>query len=156
MSRARVPCPVPIGNPDSDAVLSSMRRMNISQVERNPDRDLSYCRLLGKTLDQSRLENTNWCVCGACGNLPTVRENVCCREGFADGLRGDGTQLGADVMDRLAVKLKNACITNHPSFGKVVLDREVLSIWVENKKYEYSSKRKTLKDENRQVVWCKS
>ncbi|EPB68028.1 hypothetical protein ANCCEY_12883, partial [Ancylostoma ceylanicum] len=127
MSRARVPCPVPIGSPDPDAVLSSMRRLNITQVGRNPDRDLSYCRLLGRTLDSSRVENTDWCVCGACRNLPTVRENVCCREGFADGVRGDGSDVGADVMESLAARLKECparCITDHSSFGKVVLDRE--------------------------------
>ncbi|EYC11090.1 hypothetical protein Y032_0052g2210 [Ancylostoma ceylanicum] len=46
MSRVNVPCPVAMSNPDTDVVLSSMRRMNISQVERNPDRDLRLDRIV--------------------------------------------------------------------------------------------------------------
>ncbi|CAH3148908.1 unnamed protein product [Pocillopora meandrina] len=61
----------------------------------------------------SRMGNTEWCLCGACALMPVANECYCCQE-----------------LEELNQKFDNSgvrCITEHPKFGIVCLDTDVLS-----------------------------
>lgn len=63
---------------------------------------------------EGRLRSTDWCSCGHCMSLGTVRECLCCKE-----------------IDALINKLEQErhelnCITQNPEFHTVVLDQAVL------------------------------
>ncbi|XP_064612525.1 P2X purinoceptor 7-like [Liolophura sinensis] len=63
-----------------------------------------------------RRENTEWCTCGQCHPLDSQEECICCQE-------------ISRVVDRIELAPgdeKPKCITEHPGFQSVVLDRDVL------------------------------
>lgn len=61
----------------------------------------------------SRMGNTEWCLCGACALMPVANECYCCQE-----------------LEELNQKFVNSgvrCITEHPKFGIVCLDTDILT-----------------------------
>ncbi|XP_070539207.1 uncharacterized protein [Ptychodera flava] len=66
-------------------------------------------------VDIGRLQNTEWCTCNNCGNMPTVNECVCCGE-------IDVLQLEKEMHGNLT------CIVNHPGFTNCCLDEFVLRV----------------------------
>ncbi|XP_066292003.1 uncharacterized protein [Branchiostoma lanceolatum] len=64
-------------------------------------------------VDIERLQNTEWCSCGRCVNMDTVRESVCCREQMR-------------VCERRERHPDIECITQHPGFPAVCLSEDVL------------------------------
>lgn len=57
-----------------------------------------------------RLQNTLWCTCGHCAPLPTIRENLCCKE-----------------MEQIKDKIDGlTCIIANPDFPTVCLNPVVL------------------------------
>ena len=57
-----------------------------------------------------RLHQMLWCTCENCTRLPTIPENICCRE-----------------MESLGTKLEGVkCVTKHADFGTICLNPAVL------------------------------
>ena len=57
-----------------------------------------------------RLHQMLWCTCENCARLPTIPENICCRE-----------------MESLSTKLEGVkCVTKHADFGTICLNPAVL------------------------------
>ncbi|RCN33233.1 hypothetical protein ANCCAN_20945 [Ancylostoma caninum] len=82
-----------------------------------------------------------------------ARENVCCQE-----LLDVSTSVNPEVVTRVSEKLKSVpgrCIVEHPSFQKFVLDKEGISLWIENKRFECGPKstNSTSMDEPRHVLY---
>lgn len=60
--------------------------------------------------EEWRLDSDLWCTCGHCVRMPTIVENLCCKE-----------------MTELETKLENIpCITDHSDFHIICLHPEVL------------------------------
>ena len=59
---------------------------------------------------EDRIGHNRWCLCGNCPSMPTAKEAICCKE-------------ISEATDKMG---SNVCITIHPSFNLVCLDREVL------------------------------
>ncbi|EYC15176.1 hypothetical protein Y032_0037g3364 [Ancylostoma ceylanicum] len=133
-------CPVAIGNPDSSYVLETYRRRNFC-TSQDTSGDSLFCRWLNRRFEPSRSANTRWCTCGTCVAFPMARENVCCQE-----LVDVNTSVHTEVFTRVSEKLKSVsgrCIVEHPSFQKFVLDKEGISLWIENKRFECGPKSST-------------
>ncbi|XP_056400542.1 uncharacterized protein LOC130294562 isoform X2 [Hyla sarda] len=65
-----------------------------------------------ETIDYRRdIKNTNWCKCGNCCVMSTVEESICCHE--ISGLHS-------------MINDERVCITKHPAFLELCLDRERL------------------------------
>ncbi|XP_022101364.1 P2X purinoceptor 7-like [Acanthaster planci] len=62
----------------------------------------------------ARLGNNNWCECEQCTPMPSVRESKCCKE------------IDAVLRMTESFVLDLDCITEHPGFRTVCLDRWVL------------------------------
>ena len=68
------------------------------------------CTTTGGQNRESRRENTDWCHCDNCAVMPIVKECLCCRE-----------------IRKLEWLMEDiGCITSHPDFATVCLDRAVL------------------------------
>ena len=59
-----------------------------------------------------RRESSSWCLCGRCVVMPSEKECVCCRE--------------FDQVNAMLADESVQCITLHPRFAAVCLEREVL------------------------------
>lgn len=62
-------------------------------------------------MDNSRLNNLNWCSCGRCSlaNVGSVRECVCCKE-----------------VECVKSRIFNSCITENVRFTSLCIDNEAL------------------------------
>ena len=60
----------------------------------------------------TRRESRSWCLCGHCVVMPSKIECVCCRE--------------FDQVNSMSADESVQCITLHPRFAAVCLEREVL------------------------------
>ncbi|KAL6735573.1 hypothetical protein Aduo_006001 [Ancylostoma duodenale] len=131
-------CPVAMGTPDPSYVLSIYERRNYNLPSVDKD-DTLFCRILNRRVDPSRLADRHWCSCGNCILFLQPRENLCCQEVFRMA-----SSPFTEVVERIKEKMENmdgCCITGHPSFRKVVLDKEVLSLLLENGRFEARGKR---------------
>ncbi|RCN41399.1 hypothetical protein ANCCAN_12666, partial [Ancylostoma caninum] len=102
-----------------------------------------FRRILNRRVEPSRLTDKQWCSCHNCVVFPSQpRENLCCQEVFRMA-----SSPFKEVFERVKEIMENMgglCITDHPSFRKVVLDEEVLSLLMENKRFEARNKSSTL------------
>ncbi|KAK6019465.1 hypothetical protein OSTOST_14898, partial [Ostertagia ostertagi] len=136
-------CPVAIEDPHPVIVEKVLKEHHAREERRHKDR-------------QERTLITKWCSCGACGKFATVHENVCCRELVeeVDGIR-ISRQL-REIFLRVREKMLSVdalCITQHPPFHKVVLDSEVLSVWVERRRFERQKKDRDMPKEDTSRIY---
>ena len=79
-------------------------------------------KILKKDLPEQRLNSTDgWCSCGHCSvdNLRQPKECYCCREPPAQ----------SGIAEKVRAKLDGVqCVTMHPNFSKMCLDKEVSDI----------------------------
>ncbi|EYC36954.1 hypothetical protein Y032_0841g2630 [Ancylostoma ceylanicum] len=116
-------CPVAMGTPDPSYVLSVYEKRKYN-VPTEGEEDTLFCRILNRRVDPSCLSDRHWCSCGNCVLFSQPRENLCCQEVFRVA-----SSPFTEVVERMKEKMENmdgCCITAHPSFRKVVLDKEVL------------------------------
>ena len=72
--------------------------------------------------DDDRLQNTRWCTCQRCTDMPSVVECYCCQE--SRGVMDKFNELAA-----AHVKIhNNMCITQTERFQTLCLDTDVLAI----------------------------
>ncbi|XP_068739362.1 P2X purinoceptor 7-like [Montipora capricornis] len=75
-----------------------------------------------------RLQNTDWCACGNCQRLTRVVECICCSE-IDCVVAKNNEAVEAEGLGELPV-----CITQHPGFSAVCLNRWVLqTAWYQYK-----------------------
>lgn len=65
----------------------------------------------------NRIGNKNWCKCGHCqlDYLSKEEEYCCCKEFDL-------------IISKINTGSNCSCITKHPSFGKLILDNDVLEV----------------------------
>ncbi len=73
----------------------------------------------------ARIGNNNWCKCEQCIPMPSVRESKCCKE------------IGVVFKLMESFVLDVDCITDHPGFRNVCLDRWVLDTAYNQYKQQY-------------------
>ncbi|KAK5976251.1 hypothetical protein GCK32_005198 [Trichostrongylus colubriformis] len=150
--------PVAMGEPDPALVEKVLRKHQVLEGKRREDRHRTKCLLLGRSLSPSRTLNCRWCLCGSCVNFTTVHDNVCCRELLEEeeGEGAQGSRQRREIVQRMREKmtcLGGQCLVQHPSFHKVVLDSEVLSVMVEVRRYEMKKKKRDVRSEDRNRIY---
>ncbi|WAR05113.1 P2RX7-like protein [Mya arenaria] len=101
--------------------------------------------------DGNRIGNTNWCRCNSCIAMHTERESVCCRD-------VEQTNFKLDVFNEEAHDIE--CITDHPGFGTVCLDRYVLETAYYQYRQQYGVPQQEDNEQQRYVAyrqfvrWC--
>ncbi|XP_033646581.1 uncharacterized protein LOC117305813 [Asterias rubens] len=92
---------------------------------------------------ENRLGNSQWCLCGCCVAMPTVKESICCKE----------VERVVAKMDEFVLDVD--CITEHPGFSAVCLNLWVLetALWEYNQAYNPPEQEVTQNQKNRHAAY---
>ncbi|XP_071479040.1 uncharacterized protein [Diadema antillarum] len=102
---------------------------------------------------ESRLGNCHWCSCsGQCQAMPTLRESVCCKEvaRVVETMDDVTNELDGEETDPLD------CITAHPGFSPVCLNRWVLKTAYHQYRQQYGDQERvdaSINQRNRHVAY---
>ncbi|KHJ94984.1 hypothetical protein OESDEN_05076 [Oesophagostomum dentatum] len=119
--------PVVMDDPSPDVVRTVFQRRGHSTEEYQRENDKRFSLLLGKYFSESRTSTNDWCSCGKCRILPTVRDNLCCRDVCGTSLRFPAKMAVVEhLRKRISEMTSSSCITEHPDFDTVVLNEKVV------------------------------